>query len=250
MVAEKLRIMVADAHTLYREGIASLLGGNKDIEVTSLASSENEVIEAAAEQSPDVILLDAFLPPTNGIEITRHLRVEHITSRVILLTQAESRLDLGAGFRAGVSGFFSKKGSYADLASAIARVSQGDYIVHLYMDGPGTGDHSDSLEQPDGSDNFNTLTTRERQVLKLVAEGSRTSEIAARLSMSAPTVSRHRARTMKKLGVHSAAELVRYAIVRGGTSLGNWETAVEQRTDEDRTPGARTLLVPARDGQS
>jgi DNA-binding NarL/FixJ family response regulator len=214
----KIRIMVADGCNLYCEGIASLFGDSEEYEVIGLASRGDEVLEMARRESPDVILMDAYLPPSNGIVVTDELRRAQLTSKVLLFTQYEHELDLTSGFRVGIDGFISKSASYADLASAIAVVARGDYFVHLSFARSAAGAYFHSAGEPG-----RRLTRREQEILKLVADGSRTADIASRLSIAAKTVAGHREKMMKKLGFHSQSELVKYAIHRQMTGLRNWD---------------------------
>jgi two-component system response regulator DegU len=211
--AVRVSVLVADEHNLYAEGIAVLLKAIDAIQVVSRTSNGDEVIAAARAERPDVILMDASIPPHGGIEVTRRLREEGLTSKVLLLTRSQDEVDLAIGFRAGVNGFLSKKAGSFDMASAIAGVSRGDYVVHLsiaapaireYLENPGRRIH----ERP-----HEGLTPREREIFRLIADGSRTIDVADRLRISVKTVAGHRTHMMKKLGVHNQTQLIKYAII-------------------------------------
>jgi two-component system response regulator NreC len=201
--------------------------GSGEIEVIGLANGGEAVLEMARRDSPDVILMDASLPPSSGIAVTNDLRREKFACKVLLLTQYEHELDLQSAFRIGVNGFLSKKASHRDLAGAIAAVARGDYFVHLSIAGAPAGGCFDSVSQPGGQRDFGKLTRREREILMLVADGSRTGEVASRLGIAVKTVSGHRANMMKKLDIHSQTELVKYAIYRQMNGLSSWESRSE-----------------------
>ena len=219
----KCRVVVADGHNLYCEGIAALFRDSTDIEVVGVATGGTSVLEMARRGAPDIILMDASLPPTNGIAVTSELRRAGVGSRVLLLTQYEHELDLQGAFRIGVNGFLSKKASYTELVTAIAAVARGDYFVHLSVDSGPVGDYLHGVGQTGGQRDYGKLTRREREILTLVADGSRTGDVASRLGIAVKTVSGHRSNMMKKLGIHSQTELVKYAIYRQMTGLGTWE---------------------------
>ena len=221
-VGTKIRILVADGHTLFCEGICSLLKGSGELEVAGEASNGDEVLAMARDRAPDVVLMDAFLPPTNGVEVARRLRAEHLQSKILLLTQRETELDLIEGFRAGVNGFVSKKADRSALVSAIAGVCRGDYVVNLCFEGPVISDNHEGSDRAVGQGCYQKLSAREREILRLVADGSRTSEIAGRLKISAKTVLGHRANMKRKLGVHNQTELVKYAVLRHADGVGGW----------------------------
>ena len=220
----RIRIMVADAHSLYCEGIAALLRNNSDIEVVCQMSNANDVLAKAREQSPDLILLDASLPPTGGVELTRRLREENIDSKVLLLTQYEHEMDLVSGFRTGVNGLISKQASYSDLMSAISGISRGDYVVHLSVDATLVRDYFQGFIQKRGDHSNSMLSLREQQILRLMADGIRTREIAANLGIAAKTVAGHRTNMMKKLQVRNQAELVKYAVFNNLIGLSGAES--------------------------
>lgn len=226
----KIRVMVADSHPLYCEGMCALLGADAGIEVAGQASDGDEVVQKARVVLPDLILMDGALPPAGGVEVTRQLRAQRIACRVLLLTQQEEGLDVVTGMRAGVNGFVSKSANYSDLVSAISRVYQGNYIIHLSIAGQDLRDRIETNEMPARKRGYEELSHRERQILELVAEGHRTRDIAGRLGIAAQTVSGHRANIMRKLGVHGQTEMVKFAILRRLKSLENAEEATHQHS--------------------
>ena len=215
----KIRILVAEEHTLCCEAICALLRNNKEIEVIDQAYNGKEVLEKVSKQLPDVVLMNANMSIMDGVEVTHQLRKGNITAKVLLITPYENKEYILSGFRAGVNGVLSKYATSADLFSAIRAVSRGDYfiypsiakiIVHEYLQG---------IWKPVRRDPYEKLTPKERQVLKLITEGSKSGEIACRLKMTVKTVLAHRTNMMRKLGIHSKTGLVTYAIRRHLISL-------------------------------
>ena len=207
----KTKILVADGQNLYCEGICALLEGNRDIEVAAQASNGEELLQKVREQTPDVILIDAGLPVTNGVEVARELRKENLSARVLLLVEYENEEDILSGFRAGVNGVIPKRASSSDLITAISAVARGDYYIHSSITKTMVRDYFQGESQT-GRLGSGKLTNRESQILKLIAEGSRTNEVAGMLNIAAKTVAGHRSKMMRKLGIHSQTELVKYAI--------------------------------------
>ncbi len=207
----KTRILVADGQNLYCEGISALLEGNSEIEVTAQACNGDELLEKVKEQCPDVILIDAGLPVTNGVEVARQLHEKNLNTKVLLLVEYENEEDILSGFRAGVSGVLPKRASSSDLISAIGAVSRGDYFIHSSITRTMVRDYFQG-ESQQGHARGGKLTNRENQILKLIAEGSRTTDVASLLNIAPKTVAGHRSKMMRKLGIHSQTELVKYAI--------------------------------------
>ena len=204
-------ILVADGQNLYCEGICALLEGSSGIEVVAQAGNGYELLEKAREYTPDIIIIDAALPVTNGVEAARQLRSENVSGRVLLLVEYENEEDVLSGFRAGVSGVIPKRASSTDLIAAISAVSRGDYFIHSSITRTMVRDYF-RAESQTGRTRSGKLTTRENQILKLIAEGSRTSEVASLLNITVKTVAGHRSKMMRKLGIHSQTGLVKYAI--------------------------------------
>jgi DNA-binding NarL/FixJ family response regulator len=222
----KIRVLVADGQNLYCEGICALLESTGNIEVAARASNGDELLEKVKEQSPDVILIDAALPMTNGVEVARQLRGVNLSARVLLLVEYENEEDVLSGFRAGVNGVIPKRAGSADLISAISAVSRGDYFIHSSITRTMVRDyfHGEGLT---GRPGHGRLTSRESQILKLIAQGSRTSDVASQLNIAPKTVAGHRSKMMRKLGIHSQTELVTYAIRHHLINL--WNRSDEQR---------------------
>jgi two-component system, NarL family, response regulator NreC len=212
-----IRIILADDHQIVRQGVRMLLESEPDMQVIAEAGNGREVLRQAQELLPDVIVMDITMPELNGIEATRQILSIVSGIKVIALSMnSDSRFVLNM-FKAGVSGYLFKECSQGELAKAVRTVMKG----RTYL-GPGISDIviqnflSGWQDKPGGV--FSTLTTREREVLQLMAEGNSTRNIAERLYVSVKTIEAHRKQVMAKLGLYSVAELTKYAIREGLTS--------------------------------
>jgi two-component system, NarL family, response regulator NreC len=205
-----IRILLADDHELVREGFRVLLE-RQGFEVVGEAADGYKAIQLAAELKPEVALLDVSMPLLNGLDATREMARVSPSTRILILTMyTEDRYVLDA-LKAGACGFILKTRAGKDLVEAIQRVSKGS----LYL-GPETSDAVVRAYRTNfRDDGIANLSSRERQVLQLVAEGKTTKEVASVLGISSKTASAHRERLMKKLDVHETAGLVRYAIRMG-----------------------------------
>jgi two-component system response regulator NreC len=210
---EKIRVLLADDHAVLRAGLRALLNAEPDLTVVGEAANGAEVVERAAELRPDVIVMDIQMPKMSGLDATRALRTQGITSKVLILTMhAESQYLLPL-LEAGGAGYVLKSGADTELIEAIRTVHRGEVFLYpaatkLLVDG--YRDRSAREEDP-----YDGLTEREREVLKLVAEGYSGTEIAERLVISPKTVDTYRERIMQKLGLRHRYELVRYALRKG-----------------------------------
>ncbi|HSB68022.1 MAG TPA: response regulator transcription factor [Candidatus Methylomirabilis sp.] len=205
-----IQVLLADDHTIVREGLRSLLSKEPDIQVVAEAGNGREALALAREARPDVVLLDLSMPLLNGLEAARQIAAWERGPRVILLTMhAEDRYVLEA-LRAGVRGYVLKKQAGADLVRAIHEAVAG--AVYL---SPGISAAVAEAVRSPGPAPSRVLTAREREVLHLVAEGKTTKEIAAILGVSTKTADAHRTRLMQKLDIHDIAGLTRHAIRSG-----------------------------------
>jgi len=212
-----IRLILADDHQIVRQGIRMLLEAEPDMVVIAEACNGREVLRQAQELLPDVIIMDITMPELNGIEATRQILSIAPGIKVIALSMnADSRFVLSM-FRSGVSGYLLKECSQGELIKAVRIVLKDKTYL-----GPGISDIviKDFLtgwQATDGSA-FSTLTPKELKVLQLVAEGKSTKQIAEGLYVSIKTIESHRKQIMDKLGIHSIAELTKYAIREGLTS--------------------------------
>lgn len=213
-----IRMLLADDHKLFRDGLSTLFGNLRDIEIVGEASSGPEALRLAREVAPDIILMDISMPELNGIEVTRQVLVDHPSIRIIILSMHSDRRYVTEALRAGAAGYLLKDTAFEELVGAVRDVLQGrirlsDRITNIVV--------NDYVQLAGGEQvsAFTILSTREREVLQLLAEGKSTKEMAARLNISVKTVETHRKQIMDKLNIHTVAELTKYAVREGLTPL-------------------------------
>lgn len=206
-----LRILIADDHTLVREGLRTLLE-SRGFTVVAEARDGREVVELAASQAPDVYVLDIGMPALNGLEAARSILRESPLALVILLTMHTEQPYVVESLRAGVKGYVLKTQAGSDLMEAIEAVVGG----RTYLS-PGISGSLIDAVTAGGEPPLDPLSAREREVLQLISEGRTTKEVASDLGISVKTAESHRTNIMRKLDVHETASLVRYAIRRGLT---------------------------------
>lgn len=207
----KIKVLIVDDHALLREGIRSLLASHDDIEVVGEAANGSEAIEKVREVDPDVILMDIAMPIMDGLEATRRIRKQNPNIKIIILTQYDRKDYVLSSIKSGASGFIPKNVIISELVSAIRTTHSGDAFLHPSVAKMVIEDY---LRQVEPSP-YDRLTDREREVLKLVAEGLTNQAIADLLSVSVKTVLGHRTSLMEKLGIHNRTELIKYAIRKG-----------------------------------
>jgi two-component system, NarL family, response regulator NreC len=209
----KIRVLIADDHAILREGVRALLNTTEDIEVVGEASDGREAIERSKALDPDVVLMDLSMPGLGGLEATLELKKLGLRARVLILSQYEDREYVRRLLKAGVSGYVLKKSAGAELAGAIRAVHRGGLVLDPEV--ARTAMEEARAPAPAEVEPYETLTDREKQVLKLVAEGHSNKEVAEVLGISVKTAMSHRERVMEKLGVHNRTELVRFALRKG-----------------------------------
>ena len=205
-----IRVFLADDHAMVREGLAALVAKDPRIEVIGQCGDGMQVIEQAAGLKPDVAVLDITMPGLNGLDVCRELRRRCPSTPVLILTMHDEEQFVASALENGASGYLLKESAADELAAAIHRVMDGE----LYL-GPGISRSALSLVGRGDEDPYNQLTTRERQVLTMIAEGLTNRQIAESLDLAVKTVDTHRTRLMKKLDIHDQTSLVKYAIKRG-----------------------------------
>lgn len=211
----KIRVLVVDDHPIVREGICALLAVVGDIEVVGEAANGSEAIDMARELQPDVVLMDIAMPTMGGLEATRRICREFPQIRVLILTQYDDKEYVLPVIEAGASGFVSKAAASSELTMGIRSVYRGD----SYLSPPAAKLLVEGYRYKAGSqigkDPYDQLTDRERDVLKLMAEGHTNQEIAEILVVSRKTVEGHKTNLMAKLDIHNRTELVKYALRKG-----------------------------------
>ncbi len=214
---DRIRVVIADDHGILREGIRALLANTPDVEVVGEAADGRAAVELCNKLDPDVILMDIAMPGLGGLEATLLLKKEHPRTKVLVLTQYEDREYVRRFLKAGVSGFVLKKAAGSGLAESIRAVQRGG----LVLDPEVAREAMDAASEPRGTGElYETLTDREKQVLKLVAEGRSNKEVAEALGISVKTAMSHREHVMQKLDLHSRTELIRFALRKGVIRVG------------------------------
>jgi DNA-binding NarL/FixJ family response regulator len=213
-----LRILLADDHRIMREGLRSLLEKQPDTEVIAEAENGRTTLQMSRRFKPDVILMDIIMPDLNGIEATRQILAELPDIKVIALSMHSDKKFVVEMLNAGASGYLLKDTAFEELGKALHTVVNNRTYLSPKIAGLMAEDYSPSIATKDSSVSL-VLTSREREVIQLIAEGKTTKQIASLLNVSVKTVETHRKKIMDKLGTNSVAELTKYAIREGLTSL-------------------------------
>lgn len=209
---------MADDHELMREGLISMLAGEADFEVVGEAGNGRRAVELAGKLAPDVVVLDITMPDLNGVEAARIIHSRLPKAKIVALSMHQEHRLVMDMMKAGASGYLPKSSAFEELGRAIRCVSSGKMYLSPTVTAPVLGDllkHMEAAKDPPGP----VLTGREREVLQLIAEGKGTKQIAAGLHVSVNTVTRHRQHIMDKLEIRGVAELTKYAIREGISSL-------------------------------
>jgi len=211
----QLRILLVDDHTVVRQGLRKVLEERPDWVVVAEAGNGRDAVKQADEVRPDVAIVDVAMPLLNGIEATRQIVRRSPSTRVLVLTMHSDEAYVNQILKAGATGYLLKDSADVDLIQAVGAVSQGKSffspsVARLMLD-----DYVRQLADKGITDRYESLSDREREIFQLIAEGRANKEMAALLSISPSTVETHRARIMEKLDLHSAAEIVLYAVRRG-----------------------------------
>ncbi|HLI89311.1 MAG TPA: response regulator transcription factor [Ktedonobacteraceae bacterium] len=210
-----IRILLADDHTILRAGLKMMLNAQPDMEVVGEAQDGRQALQEAQRLQPDIILMDITMPDMNGIEATKQIKKELPDVKVLILTMHEHEEYVFQALRAGASGYMLKEAADTDLISALRIIQSGQFYLSPAAQSVMVGDYLQRVRTGEEKDSYSSLTEREREILKLVAEGYTNNQIAERLVISPKTVDTHRTHIMDKLNLHSRAELVKYAMRRG-----------------------------------
>jgi DNA-binding NarL/FixJ family response regulator len=214
-MTHKTKILIADDHALVREGIAAFLKISDEFEIVAEASDGLEAIEKTNKHHPDIVIMDINMPKLGGLEATIEIKKMRPETRVLVLTQYEDKEYITRFLKAGVSGYLLKKAVGSDLITALKTISRGESylyssiateVISRYLH----GDKGTEMDDP-----YEKLSDREKQVLKLVAEGHTHKEVADMLCISVKTVIAHQTHLGEKLGIHSRAGFMKFAIQKG-----------------------------------
>jgi len=210
MSHSKIRILLADDHSVVRQGFRRILESQPDMEIVGEAANGREAVCLASELKPDVIVMDVAMPELNGIEATRRIAETSVRTRVLALSMHKDAVYVREILRAGARGYLLKDAFEGDLVTAVRAVARGEAYLAPAVSEAVLSDYRQHVTDP-----IDLLTSREREVLQLIAEGKTNKEIAALLQLSVYTVDAHRGRIMEKLNLHSTGELVRFAVRKG-----------------------------------
>ena len=210
-----IRVLIADDHAIVRDGVRALLALSEDITVVGEAANGQQAVELARTLSPDVILMDIAMPGLGGLEATIEIRKDNPQAKILVLTQYEDREYIRRFLKAGVSGYVLKKAAGAELTTAIRAVSRGGLVLDPDVAREAMREQVGPATPGQAADPYEALTDREKQVLKLVAEGHSNKEVAELLDISVKTAMSHREHIMQKLDLHSRTDLIRFAIQQG-----------------------------------
>jgi DNA-binding NarL/FixJ family response regulator len=208
----KIRVLIADDHTLVRQGIRSLLTLAADIEIVGEAADGRQAVEKVRQLAPDVVLMDLAMPRMGGLEATRRIRKEFPATKILVVTQYDDSEYVIPVIEAGARGFVTKMASPLELASAIQAVSRGESFLSPSAAAILVEECQLKTGVEGEKDSYQLLTDRERETLKLIAEGHTAREIAEVLVVSPKTVEWYKTNLMRKLNLHNTADLIKYAI--------------------------------------
>jgi two-component system response regulator NreC len=204
------KILLADDHTIVRQGLKLIISSHAELQVIGEAANGREVLELAEKLKPDVILMDVAMPELNGIEATRRLHEVSPRTKVLVMSMHKEGVYVREILKAGARGYILKDAIDTELISAIQSVARGDGYISPAVSGTLLSDYRQNITNP-----LDLLSSREREVLQLIAEGKTNKEVATRLNLSVYTVDSHRGKIMEKLNLHSTGELVRFAVKQG-----------------------------------
>lgn len=218
-IQKKIRVLVVDDHTVVRDGICALLALAGDIEVVGEASNGSEALKIVKETNPDVVLMDIAMPIMGGLEATRRINKEFPRTKVLVLTQYDDKEYVFPVIESGAAGFISKAAASSELASGIRSVYKGDSYLSPSVAKLLVENYRHTTVKQASQDPYDHLTEREREVLKLLAEGYSTQKIANMLVITPKTVEGHKTNLMAKLGIHNRTDLIKYALRKGIITL-------------------------------
>ena len=210
MSIRNIRILLVDDHAVVRQGFRMILAAQEDMEIVGEAGNGREAIAKAAELHPDVVVMDVAMPELNGIEATRRLAETSPQTRVLALSMHKDSVYVREILRAGARGYLLKDSIDVDFLTAVRAVARGEGYLSPAVSDAVLTDYRKHVSDP-----LDLLSSREREVLQMIAEGKTNKEVAGVLNLSVYTVDAHRGRIMEKLNLHSTGELVRFAVRKG-----------------------------------
>jgi len=218
------KVLICDDHAVVRAGLCLILQNERDFHIIGEAENAEQSIERAARDQPDLVLLDISMPGLNGLEAVPRLHAVAPGARVLILTVHDDEAYFFQALQAGVAGYVLKGASVNELLAALRLVMQGGVPIPRTLSPKLLADYLEQAQKI-GKSGYNTLSAREREILKLISQGRTNKQIAEELFLSVRTVERHRSAIMRKAGLENRAELVAYAVRRGYLSMGDLSPA-------------------------
>lgn len=201
---EKITLLIADDHDMFRQGLLSLLSGNKNLDIVAQASNGTEALELIQQHKPDVAILDMTMPGLSGVELCRIIKQQGLSTRTIILTMHDDLLLAQEVMQSGASGFVLKDNTFDEVVTAIECAHKNENYMSPSI----------QARMDQGEDKISPLSFREQEVLRMLAEGVTVKVIAAKLDVSTKSIDTYRQRLMRKLGAENSAQLIQYAVKR------------------------------------
>jgi len=214
-MALKYRIVIAEDHTILREGLRALLSSNPDFEIVGEAGDGREAIRCVEKLKPHLVLTDLSMPRMNGMDAIREIKRRSPETKVLVLTVHKTEEYILATLQAGADGYLLKDSTHAELLAAVRHVLSGKHYISPGISDKVLDGYLEGRKTLKTRTSWETLTQREREILKLIAEGYKNKEIADDLCISVKTVEKHRANLMEKLNLHNVQALTTFAIEKG-----------------------------------
>jgi DNA-binding NarL/FixJ family response regulator len=212
---KKYSVIIAEDHAILRDGLRSLLSSESDFEVVDEVENGLQAVRSVAKKQPDLIILDLSMPKMNGIEAIQEIRKSDPDIKILVLTVYDTDEHVLAALKAGANGYLLKEAKHTEFMMAIRHVLDGKFYISPSVSEIIISGYLDGQNKSNKSTTWDTLTKREREILKMIAEGFKNREIADHLYISVKTVEKHRANLMQKLNLHNAVELTVYAVKKG-----------------------------------
>lgn len=210
-----IRVLIAEDHAIVRDGLRLLLQSQPDFEVVAEAANGREAVARALETRPDVLIMDISMPDLSGLEATRLVKAELPSAQVLILTMYENDEYFFKALEVGASGYVLKKAAAQDLITAARAIARGEAYLYPSVAKKLIGDYITRAQSGADASGYASLSEREREILRLIADGSSNQQIAEQLSITASTVQTHRLHILEKLGLRKTAELIKYAVQHG-----------------------------------
>jgi len=214
-MVEKKKIVIAEDQKILREGLKALLISSDDLEVVGEAEDGLNAVQCVEKFTPELLLLDLSMPKMSGISVIKEIKSQSAETKILVLTVHESEEYILEVFKSGADGYCLKDASHSELLVAIKSVLSGKRFISPGISGKVLDGYLDDSEKLKSGSSWDSLTQREREILKLVGEGYKNKEIADYLCISAKTVEKHRSNIMEKINLHTASALTAYAIKKG-----------------------------------